>query len=36
VTLVWWLVAIWLILSGLLTWGISHWFRWLRGDFDGD
>jgi hypothetical protein len=24
------LVAVWLVLSGLLTWGIARWFRWLR------
>jgi len=35
-TLVYILVAVWLILGGLLAWGLSRWFRWVRGDFDAD
>jgi len=35
-TLVWWLVAVWLILAGLFAWGLGRWFRFLRGDFDRD
>jgi len=35
-TLVYVLVAAWLILGGLLARGLSRWFRFMRGDFDAD
>ncbi|HEY1295445.1 MAG TPA: hypothetical protein VGJ60_20395 [Chloroflexota bacterium] len=28
------LFVIWFVLCGLLAWGLSRWFRWVRGDFD--
>jgi len=29
-------LIVWFVLAALTGWGLSRWFRWLRGDFDGE